>query len=749
MKRILHVPVVFGHWLIEGGRLVCRLPRKNVTVTAPKKLLVAVMHSCDGSRSWADIVGMLEVDWAAAALAPFMQALVEDGVLVEASLLWAHWADIAQLPTTTGTAATNEVINTLHQVAEARLLAGLGTVVKSIRSGNNTLAQILRKRESSRTFDDQPISVECLCSILWAAHGVTQVDETSTVAWRRTIASGGNMHSARWFVFVLRELVSEETETEPVAPGIYEARFHKLGGVSLQKTPGKVLDAWRCLLDPRVLRFASALVLPVYDLSVPAQKYGNRAALYALMESGQALQNAQLMAFELGASGMLRGDTIAHESLRTLCLRNTVSHWLSVPAMVVGAQATSKQLEQQRRENALKITPNLAVPGDSFAFSARLALAEDNLLFAAGGRSNDPKLALTKAEAECFERMAWASPVDVQSGKFKISRLNEVNDAVDPRTLVAYSKRQYADNSFPFSPFSPARRHLWADAIDVETGQVRSVIADCIYASSALPSRFHKHLFTSTSTSGMAAGTTLENALHGATLELIERDAFVCGWLSRRAPPIIKKSSLPQNALQRIKVLMQQGVRLTVSDISTAWVPVVSVFAQNDQMPFTAITAAAHFSAEEALVKALDEIEGRLSWARQFPVLSSKNTNPMWHIERFYRAANTYQSANFYIETRNRVDWRNTGSYSCQNWADLTARIFGDGFSLFFVDMTPKQASIEQGRVPLKVVRALIPGLVPIWFEDNLQPEALNRFLAAARMAINRSNGQIFIHPFT
>lgn len=744
MPSLVHVPAPFGHWLIEGNKLVCRLPRKTVTIRAPKKLLLDVMACCDGSRPWPEVLSLLYVSWENAAVDAFMQELVRDGVLVEASLLWAHWGDLAQLPAAAAIAATAKDINALQQVAEKRLLPGQGDWQEDISLGRNRLAAMLVKRESARTFDDKPISLECLCSTLWAAHGVTRPGANAAVAWHRTIASGGNMHSARWFVAVLRDLPAEGVRSKPLSAGIYEARFHKLGGVTLKKSAGEAADAWRCLRDPRVLRFASALILPVYDIAVPGKKYGNRASLFAMVEAGQALQNAQLMSVELGASGVLRGDTIANASLDFLGLQNGLAHWFVVPAMVLGAQATRVQVKQQQIENVLKITPNLQLLGRSFAFASRPAAPDAHRLFAASGRSDDPQLALRKAEAEGWERLAWVSPAN-----YEVARFADMPAAMDPRVLVAYSARQYAQKSFPCVPFSLRRKYLWVKAMDAESGKVRSVIADCLYGHAALPLRFQKTAFTRASTSGMAAGTSQQDALCRATLELIERDAFVCAWIGRRTPKMVKSSSLPQSAGARIAALNLAGFRIVVSDVSTDWVPVVSVFAQSDQLPLTAITAAAHFSAEQALDKALDEIEGRIALAQNFLPSNPGDADPMRQIERYYRHRRTYKRSDFYAEELDTVGLPTVGRTACRSWEQLQSRIFRDGFKLLAVNMTPEGAAIEQGRVPLHVVRAIVPGLVPIWFQKGLQPEGLPRFTESVGGVMGKRTSGFFIHPFT
>lgn len=740
----LQVPVVFGHWLVEGDKLVCRLPRKAVTVRAPKKLLLEVMQCCDGSLSWSDVFARLRTNWDTTLLTAFMLRLVHDGVLVEASQLWAHWGDLAQLPLITAIATKTEDIAALHQGAEKRLLPGQGNWREDLKLGRNRLARVLAERESTRTFDDKPISLECLCSILWAAHGVTRPGDSEALAWHRTIASGGNMHSARWFVAVLRELPAEDPQCKPIPAGVYEARFHKLGGASLHKMNGEASNAWRCLRDPRVLRFASALILPVYDIAVPGRKYGNRATLFAMIEAGQALQNAQLMSIELGASSMLRGDTIAHTSLDMLDLHNGPPHWLVVPAMAVGAQATRAQLHQQQAENFLKIAPNLQLSGNSFAFAAGPAESETASHFTASGRSHDPKLALTKAEAEGWERLAWVSPADVE-----VARFAEMPGAIDPRELVSYSERQYAQQHFACVPFSARRQYLWAKAIDTANGRAHSVLADCVYAGSALPLRFQKAAFTSASASGMAAGTSQDDALCRATLELIERDAFVCTWLSRRAPHAVQSHSLPRSAARRIADLNLAGFRIVVSDVSTDWAPVVSIFAQNDQLPLTAITAAAHFSVEQAMEKALDEIEGRIAHAQHFAPSTSGDADPMRRIECYYSSRRTYKQSDFYADSGDAIAFRAVGRSACRNWKQLQSCILQDGFSLLAVDMTPDNASVEQGRVPLQVVRAIVPGLVPIWFQAGMQPEAMPRFTKFASGAKGKHTSRFFVHPFT
>ena len=73
------------------------------------------------------------------------------------------------------------------------------------------------------------------------------------------------------------------------------------------------------------------------------------------------------------------------------------------------------------------------------------------------------------------------------------------------------------------------------------------------------------------------------------------------------------------------------------------------------------------------------------------------------------------------------------------------------GRQLLAFDLTPPHASTHQGRTPLHVVRAFVPGLIPIWFHHRLAPAGLPAYQAAlARCGSKPGRAKsTFIHPFT
>ncbi|HEY0824581.1 MAG TPA: YcaO-like family protein, partial [Ramlibacter sp.] len=597
-----------------------------------------------------------------------------------------------------------------------------------------------------------PLGAGALATILWAAHGVTAAGASSATGPRRTVASASRMHGTRWFVFVLRPQPGE-AGTEPLSPGLHEARFHLEGGCSFERlTPGADA-AWELLVDPRVLTYASALVLPVHDASLPARRYGNRAPLFGALEAGQSLQNAQLMAEALEAAAVVRGDLRGELALRLVqpYLRpekGEGARCIALPALVLGARALPRDAELARGERwvSVRAAPRVAGAG-SFAFSAgpvRVGTEE----FHASGRSSDPRLALVKAEAEAWERHGWGT-----LGACTEARVGELDQVVDPCRIVAYARHQYAAAGFPLAPFSRRSPYLWRQGMDVQSGREVWLLADCVHALGALPREHRAKAYTNTSTSGVAAWTDAEGALCRGALELLERDAFLRVWVGRRPPILTDPASLPAAARARIDGLAAAGHRVAVAQVADDFVPVYTVFLQAQARAFTAVTAAAAFDPEQALAKALDEAEGRAAHALAAPaepLASARRVHSLSDIDRFYQSPRFFRNADFLAAGPATESFAVAQHPFCRDWEALKLRLAARALQLIAVDLTPPGAAIRQGRVPLHVVRAVVPGLLPIWFHHGVHPGGMPAFRAARRVAGTRMRAAAhLVHPFT
>ena len=743
-------PVAFGQWSVLGDALVCRLPRRTVQVRAPQDLLTRVLQLCDGHLHWKAVAADLAQQWDTGSVEAFLADLCSQGALVEAGEALASWAELGQVPGLHVPLADEKELPRLPGRAHARLLPGRAPAATTPSA--QALEQLLALRESVRAFADAPITSAQLASIAWAAQGVTRSAEHKAVVWHRTIASGGNMHSMRWFVFVLRDLPGDG-QAQALPPGVYEARFHLEGGASFERQPGAWQDAWRLLGDPRLLQFASALLVPVYDVAVPARKYGNRATIFGHVEAGQSLQNAQLMAGALGVSTIVRGDTGAKPVRAALAaaLRasegETRANWLVMPALAVGATPDADAVKASRPTHWFRIgrspLPRAVQAQESFAFSVT-SLGEPKVVGL--GRSADPVLAMRKAEAEAWERLGWRT-----LGPNVRAVAADVSGALDPEQFYAYSEGQLASDDLGLQRFSAKRKYLWRAGVEVETGRSVHLPAECLHPWEALPAWARRQACANANTSGVAAWPDAEGALTRATLELLERDAFLRAWLSGSAPPQLSIASLPAAARQRIADLEQAGFRVSVAAIGAGWVPIYSVFVQNEQRPLTAIMAAADFLAEVALMKALDEAEGRASHvldARESPPRRASDVRTPMDIHRYYQSPRFFRKSDFYADAAPSLRFRDTHSGACRDWESLRARLARAGHALYAFDLTAAEAAVDQGRTPLRVMRAMVTGLIPIWFQYGTAPTGLPAFRQAAAR-VKRATPASLVHPFT
>ncbi len=102
------------------------------------------------------------------------------------------------------------------------------------------------------------------------------------------------------------------------------------------------------------------------------------------------------------------------------------------------------------------------------------------------------------------------------------------SQAFDPAWLVLYSAEQYATPGFAFEPFDRRKPMLWQRGRWLESGVDVLVPAQAVYFDFTADER----RFAQTTSNGLAAGTSSEDAALRALYELIERDAFMLYWLS-------------------------------------------------------------------------------------------------------------------------------------------------------------------------------------------------------------------------
>jgi ribosomal protein S12 methylthiotransferase accessory factor len=291
-------------------------------------------------------------------------------------------------------------------------------------------------------------------------------------------------------------------------------------------------------------------------------------------------------------------------------------------------------------------------------------------------------------------------------------------EALWPPALPLYSARQYARPGFPFAPFEPRQALPWAWGHNLVTGRSLLVPQDAVRYGPA-PSRLVHE-----SSSGVAAHTSPEAAVLGATLEVVERDALMIFWLNRLSPPLadLTHHSHPFVAAVRGDV-HRMGYELRLADLTTdLGIPVMLAIATREDLegPALVLGAGASLDPVRAVTKALRELLGSLrswqgvDWAGP-ERLEPDEVRELADHARAYHHPSWLSRADFLWSS----DARSTlplaagdDSPPADQLATCVSRLTGAGLELIAADLTTP----DIGARGLRVMRAIVPGAQPIGF---------------------------------
>jgi ribosomal protein S12 methylthiotransferase accessory factor len=146
------------------------------------------------------------------------------------------------------------------------------------------------------------------------------------------------------------------------------------------------------------------------------------------------------------------------------------------------------------------------------------------------GKGLDAATAVASAVGEAIERYAASLP---DPSRIVWRRPDELDgDRLDPRAFALYADDQYASAGFPYVRFDPSIRHPWVRGTWL--GSRSRVWVPAVLAFLALDLEPRQHFGQGTS-NGLAASTDFDQAAVRATLEIVERDAFLATWFSGHA----------------------------------------------------------------------------------------------------------------------------------------------------------------------------------------------------------------------
>ena len=711
-------PVLAGPALVRGNSLTIRLHEGERVVTAPARYLARIWEWCDGGRTLADVRANAAERKLGDRFVRLVDAMLEAGILVDAARSVLAAAEAARYPSTFGMAAAPQVWREV--IAHLPDDLPSGTLPLPPAPGG-PLTDLFSKRHSATEFVPTPLAPEDFAGVLHALYGMA-----ITPGARRSVASAGAFYRLTATLCLLRP-VGEWSA------GVYRVHYAR-GHAGLERIADAPVFLARAFVQPLRVRNATFVVVLSCDLLPGTLKYRNRYFQYAFIEAGSALQNAALACAQSGVGWRMLGGFNEAGLAGMLQLGNE----LPLAAAVGGPERAANERMNATIEVRAGWVNSLSGAGFQTA-TASVRAPSGDWGRPCWGRDPDPLAALDRALAEAVERHAYRQARDV------VCAAAEDLDRpwLPPDAFVRYARWQYKQDGFPWAPFDRKQQRLWTPARRLDGAEVL-VPAELVFHRTALSPVHPSWLATHASSSGCASHRSIEAAFCSALLELVERDAFSRHWLAQRPGIGVLADSLPAAIAAEIDQLARAGVEVEVQCLDAGEVPAWLVLMQSATGRFTSVGASSGLDPDaslwsafrEAQTAALVRLDGSARrQVRPEDVLTPRDHADLYAQPRYFRKADALRtkqaSANFH---RLQSAWLRNADQVID-----ALRRHDPNREILHVDLSLEHPPSTWDGTPLRTVRALVPGLVPLVFGHGRMPFG---------MVTKPASGSRFPHPF-
>ena len=717
MRPLLGVPAVIGN-----GRSIFYVADEKVTIEAPEQLMQSIAELCDGSKTIEQIVHELEPRWAHKPLIGLLEELHRRLLLVDYRFFAESAWRMAENPSSLLPELTEDEVDTIRGRAQARHSVNPPQRLFGVTS--STLKNLIVQRQSVRNFSGKSATHQQIVDMAWSAYGATSDN-------RRAVPSAGALYPLTVHVAILQD-------SEKLARGVYEVFLGSEDAVGFTPVSDDVFKFLRAFADPFMTEKAAGAFVISGSFRVSGEKYGNRGMLYVPLEAGHSAQNVHLAATELGVSCVEIGGFAESLLSDALCLPE--GHQ-PLTTILFGSEPESVPSESLKTHWVTPIAGEYRPP-----FTIALARVDEVLTEDwSYGRDKSPLMARTKAHSEAREWAACGSAPDT----LVRARLCDLDYAVNPRSIVSFHPSQYRVQGFPFTRFCEEGKYLWAEGREELSGKPVHVLADLVYftVNTEMPP------YAYANSSGVAAHPDRHQAVETATLELVERDAFMCAYFASLTLPTISNDSVPNEIRRRIADLEKVGFKIWIKDHTLDLAPVISIFAQSDDLAFTTCASCSRFSPFMALEHALMEVEAavlaRLQNGASAHVNPKDVAMPLDH-GALYEQRRFFLKADFMFRTGETTSLARACLGAARNWSALLDRFSSKAWVLFTVPLElPDSYGGNQG---LSIIRSLVPGMVPMTFGYRQEPAGMKRLheikTELGQGELNYRDLPRFPHPF-
>ena len=350
------------------------------------------------------------------------------------------------------------------------------------------------------------------------------------------------------------------------------------------------------------------------------------------------------------------------------------------------------------------------------------------------GVNEDEKIAMTSCLAEALERycMSYIPKKEIiRDVKENLKKENTFDN------FFTYSEEQYNKTDLFLNPNKEIIE--WTKIYNIDNKQsFKYWPASLIY----LPYDLNKTVAETTST-GMAAGFTLDECIQSGLLELIERDALMINFMQRLDPPEINLETLDEKNLKLIKIIQKEydiKIYKLYSDIK---VPIyLSIIYKNEKNHIHyGIGACANLNSDYAINKSLKEC--LFTYFYSLNIMGVRQEDPK-KIKTLYEHFLYYQSNNFnkLLFNSKVIDYKR----EVTSFNDLIKNLKLQNIDVYYKELTTDDIK-ETG---IKVVKVIAPSLIDL-NKSHIYPRlgATRFFLVPEKLNLKYSDKLTDMpHPF-
>ena len=378
-----------------------------------------------------------------------------------------------------------------------------------------------------------------------------------------------------------------------------------------------------------------------------------------------------------------------------------------------------------------------------------------------GGTSLDRDRAMAKAVGEALER--YSSAIYFKED-LKLSSYRDLPiPALHPGAFVYHTDEQITHRDFPLDPFDEGTCVRWVNAVHYAEGADILVPAAFVYCPYTPDTEHGEANIAESISTGIAAHCSFEEAAINAILEAVERDSFMIHWLARIACPVIRPDSLTSLHREMLRRFAAFGYEVNILHATLdAGVPTVfcTMHGQWQGSVPLIVSSATHQDPVDAITKCLEELALMERLCKRVMLSMDKGpvsgddqqvTKLIDHL-KFWLEPDIIPQADFLVSKSETVSLSELESLLTTDppadLGNLVDRIESTGNSVYLCDLT----SSDIRDLGISVVRAVIPGYVPLNVDDRCRPEGsarLRQFMNSRRNGNNLISGiNPLPHPF-